>query len=130
MIFFLFCKPAMSGWNIFNSLIGLISSKKYWMQQKNSVHFKKGNFNKVFLKWKTKQRKEDFFMVKRTQLKFINHLFLRLQIYTLCMENKVYGITFNLQNIRSVNIIVTEIWSSSKKKKKDKKNSLVPHKLK
>ena len=57
MIFFLFCKPAMSGWNIFNSLIGLISSKKYWMQQKNSVHFKKGNFNKVFLKWKTKGKK-------------------------------------------------------------------------
>ena len=127
MIFFLFCRPAMSGWNMFNSLIGLISSKKYWMQQKNSVHFKKGNFNKVFLKWKTKQRKEDFFMVKRTQLKFINHLFLRLQIYILCTENKVYGITFNLQNIRSVNIIVTEISSSSKKKKRQIKRTHLYH---
>ena len=49
------------------------------------------------------------FMVNRTQLKFIDHLFLRLQISSLCMENKVFGITSSLQTIRSFNIMVKEI---------------------
>ena len=46
------------------------------------------------------------FMGHMTRLKFP---FLRLQISTLCMENKVFGITSSLQNIRSFNIMVEEI---------------------
>ena len=49
------------------------------------------------------------FMVNRTQLKFINHLFLRLQISTLCKKNKISAITSSLQNIRLFNIIMKEI---------------------
>ena len=49
------------------------------------------------------------FMSNRTQLNFINHLFSRLQTNTLCLE-----ITSSLQNIRSFNIMVKEIWFSSK----------------
>ena len=49
------------------------------------------------------------FIINRTQLTFINHLFLRLQISYLCMKNKILGITSSLQNITSFNIMVKEL---------------------
>ena len=68
------------------------------------------------------------FMGHRTEWKFIVHLFLRLKISTLCMENKVLKIAFSLQVIRSFNIMMKEMWFPSKKI--DKQDTLVPCVLK